>query len=91
MPVVAAARLKGHVGQKNRAFLRVVQRIQIGISRKIIRKRGIVLSESEHILLIKHFFIAYSHIVLSLVFYSPVILFSSSQSLTSEPSEEPPE
>ena len=55
MPVVAASRLKCDIGEKYGTLLRIRQRIQIGISDKILCESGIFLTETEYILTVKFF------------------------------------
>ena len=61
VPVVAAARLKGHVGQEGRTFARCCQRVQKGIADKILCKSCIRLTGSEYVGLFKVFFVENLH------------------------------
>ena len=56
VPVVAAARFKGHVSQKQ-AVLRTSQRVEKGIADKILRVGRVGLTEAENILRVKLFLI----------------------------------
>ena len=56
VPVVAAARLKGHVGE-NQTVLRAGQRVEKGIADKILRISRVGLAEAENILRVKLFLI----------------------------------
>ena len=53
VPVVAAARLKGDVGQKYGAFTGFDQRIEIGFSNKVLGKSRIFRTNTKNILLFK--------------------------------------
>ena len=61
MPVIAAARLKCDVRQKNGEFAGDGEGIEIGVPDEKLRERGVLFSKTEHVLPIKFFFAADSH------------------------------
>ena len=61
MPVVPAARFKGHIGQKHSAFARFGQRIQIGIVNKILGVCRVGIAKAKNIFFIKRSFIVDTH------------------------------
>ena len=49
MPMIAAARLKRHIGKKNRAGLRICQRIEIGLPDEKLCISIVGRSQAKHI------------------------------------------
>ena len=73
MPVVAAAGLKGNVGQKQAGF-RVGQRVQERLANEKLGISGVCGTGSKNILLLKFMFIHALHTCCLLFFYVPALL-----------------
>ena len=68
VPVIAATRLEGYVGEEKSVF-RLRQRIQIGISDKITSIRSVFSADTEDVLLLEHGFVWNFHIGTLLLFW----------------------